>query len=68
MGGCFTTADLGERDAVVRAVAVGSTGQAHARNSMSLVNVRDAETLTRADPAMRLLERQAPVPMFGTVR
>jgi len=48
-----------------RPVAIGSTGEAHTRNSMTLVNVRAATTLTWADPAMRLLDRQALVPMFG---
>src|SRR5689334_4964062 len=48
-----------------RAVAIGSTGQAHARNSMTLMNVRSRATLTWADPTMRSLERQALVPMFG---
>jgi cytochrome c peroxidase len=48
-----------------RAVAVGSTGEAHTRNAMTLVNVRSAATLTWADPTMRSLERQALVPMFG---
>lgn len=33
---------------------------------MTLVNVREAKSLTWADPAMRSLERQALVPMFGT--
>jgi cytochrome c peroxidase len=48
-----------------RAVAVGSSGEAHPRNSMTLVNVGSAATLTWADPTMRSLERQALVPMFG---
>jgi cytochrome c peroxidase len=48
-----------------RSVAVGATGQAHTRSSMSLVNVAYAQTLTWADPAMRSLEKQALVPMFG---
>jgi len=48
-----------------RAAAVGSTGEAHTRNSMTLVNVRSAATLTWADPSMTSLERQALVPMFG---
>lgn len=48
-----------------RATAIGSTGHAHPRNSMTLVNVRAAATLTWADPSMRSLERQALVPMFG---
>ncbi|MGE0363829.1 MAG: MbnH family di-heme enzyme [Vicinamibacterales bacterium] len=46
--------------------SVGSTGQAHVRSSMSLVNVAYAETLTWANPAMTRLEHQALVPMYGT--
>jgi len=46
--------------------SVGSTGQAHFRSSMSLVNVAYAETLTWASPALTRLEEQALVPMFGT--
>jgi cytochrome c peroxidase len=48
-----------------RARAVGSTGQAHERSAMSLVNVRDLKALTWANPAMTSLEKQAQVPMFG---
>jgi cytochrome c peroxidase len=48
-----------------RAAPVGSTGQAHSRNAMTLVNVRDRATLTWSDPTMRSLARQALVPMFG---
>jgi cytochrome c peroxidase len=48
-----------------RAVAVGATGESHTRSAMTLVNVRDARVLTWANPAMRSLERQALVPMFG---
>lgn len=49
-----------------RPQGIGSTGQAHTRNSMSLVNVAYAETLTWAHPLMTSLEAQALVPMFGT--
>ncbi len=49
-----------------RAQAVGSTGAVHTRNSMSLVNVAYAETLTWAHPTLSSLEAQALVPMFGT--
>ncbi|MGE0450440.1 MAG: cytochrome-c peroxidase [Vicinamibacterales bacterium] len=48
-----------------RAHAVGSTGQTHARSSMSLVNVAYATSLTWADPAQTKLEEQALVPMYG---
>jgi cytochrome c peroxidase len=48
-----------------RARAIGSTGEAHPRGSMSLVNVAYASALTWANPAMTHLEDQALVPMFG---
>ena len=46
-------------------VAIGSTGQAHPRSSMSLVNIAYAGTLTWVNPTLHLLEEQALVPMFG---
>ena len=49
-----------------RPYGVGSTGASHVRNSMSLVNVAYAETLTWAHPSLTSLEAQALVPMFGT--
>lgn len=45
---------------------LGSTGESHVRNSMSLVNVAYAGTLTWAHPTLTSLEDQALVPMFGT--
>jgi len=45
--------------------AVGSTGEVHPRNSMSLVNVAYAGALTWANPTLSRLEDQALVPMFG---
>ena len=45
--------------------SAGSTGEDHPRNSMSLVNVAYASTLTWANPTMTRLEDQALVPMFG---
>ena len=45
--------------------SAGSTGEDHPRNSMSLVNVAYAATLTWANPTMTRLEDQALVPMFG---
>ncbi len=47
-------------------VAIGSTGEAHPRNSMSLANVAYAATLTWANPILVDLEDQALVPIFGT--
>lgn len=48
-----------------RATALGTTGQAHTRNTMSLVNVAYGASLTWGDPTVRRLEDQAPIPMFG---
>ena len=48
-----------------RARGVGSTGEEHPRGSMSLVNVGYASSLTWANPAMKRLEEQALVPMYG---
>ncbi len=45
--------------------SVGSTGQAHPRGSMSLVNVAYARVLTWANPSLTRLEDQALVPMYG---
>lgn len=47
------------------ATSVGSTGQHTHRSAMSLANVAYASALTWANPALRTLERQALVPMFG---
>ncbi|MBK6854166.1 MAG: di-heme enzyme [Burkholderiales bacterium] len=47
------------------ATAVGSTGQAHPRNSQSIVNVAYNTTLTWANPSLSELEAQALVPIFG---
>ena len=49
-----------------RKTAIGSTGQVHARNAMSLVNIAYAERLTWANPRMRSLEEQALVPLLGS--
>lgn len=48
-----------------RGLAVGSTGQTHPRNSMSLVNVAYAATLTWPNPLVRDLETQAALPLLG---
>lgn len=45
--------------------AIGSTGQAHSRNSMSLTNVAYGSRLTWANPLLDHLEDQALGPMFG---
>jgi cytochrome c peroxidase len=47
--------------------AVGSTGEAHTRNSMSLTNVAYASRFTWANPLIDRLEDQALIPMFGDV-
>jgi cytochrome c peroxidase len=45
--------------------AEGTTGQAHPRSSMSLVNVACAPSLTWANPRLDSLEDQALTPMLG---
>lgn len=45
--------------------AVGSTGQMHPRGAMSVANAAFQATLTWANKAVVLLEKQALVPMFG---
>jgi cytochrome c peroxidase len=63
---CATCHDQARAFADGRPRAIGSTGAGHTRNSMSLVNVAYAETLTWAHPTLDSLEAQALVPMFGT--
>jgi cytochrome c peroxidase len=48
-----------------RTTALGSTGEQHRRNSMSLANVAYAASFTWANPVVPELEAQALVPMFG---
>ncbi len=48
-----------------RPLGIGSTGEVHPRNSMSLANVAYASTLTWANPLLGDLAEQALVPMFG---
>lgn len=47
-------------------VGIGSTGQAHPRNSMSLINLAYQPVLTWANPLQTRLNVQANVPLFGT--
>lgn len=47
------------------AVAVGSTGELHPRNSQSLINSAYNATLTWANPSLRSLEQQIMIPLFG---
>jgi cytochrome c peroxidase len=49
-----------------RATSVGSTGEVHPRNAMSLANVAYNTTQTWANPLLVDLEAQALIPMFGT--
>lgn len=49
-----------------RVTAIGSTGEAHPRNSQALANVAFSPTLTWANPALVSLEAQMLVPLFGT--
>src|SRR5262249_51641834 len=46
-------------------VGIGSTGQMHPRNSMTLANVAYAPTLAWANPLLTALEQQLKLPMFG---
>ena len=48
-----------------RPIAIGTTGQRHTRNAMSLVNIAYSGVLTWSNPQLRLLEEQALVPMYG---
>lgn len=48
-----------------RAHAVGSTGQVHPRNAMTLANAVYQPVLTHMNPGMKKLEVQAGIPMFG---
>lgn len=48
-----------------RATGLGSTGEAHVRGAMSLVNVGYLNAFTWANPVLESLEEQALVPMFG---
>ncbi len=48
-----------------RAVALGSTGDQHPRNSQSLINVVYSPTLTWANPSLLSLEKQMEVPLFA---
>jgi cytochrome c peroxidase len=48
-----------------KARAVGSTGEAHPRSAMSLVNLSRAKLLTWNNPHPQTLEEQALVPMLG---
>lgn len=46
-------------------VALGSTNESHAKNSMGLANVAYSPVLTWANPLMTSLENQALIPIFG---
>ncbi len=48
-----------------RAQGLGSTKELHPRSPMSLINVAYRDTLTWANPSMRVLEVQTLVPLFG---
>lgn len=49
-----------------RAQAMGTTGEAHPRSSMSLANIAYAPALAWGNPHLTALEEQARVPLFGT--
>lgn len=48
-----------------KAVSVGTTGELHPRNSMSLANAAYAPALNWANPGTTHLERQILIPLFG---
>lgn len=48
-----------------KARSVGTTGEVHPRNSMSLANVGYAPTLNWENPSVKQLEHQVLTPMFG---
>ncbi|MCU0617322.1 MAG: di-heme enzyme [Gemmatimonadaceae bacterium] len=48
-----------------RVVGIGSTGERHPRNSMSIANVGYASVLNWGNPNLASLEQQALLPMFG---
>jgi cytochrome c peroxidase len=62
---CATCHEQARAFTDAKARAIGSTGQAHPRGSMSLANVAYAATLTWGHPFLASLERQAQLPMFG---
>lgn len=47
------------------ALATGSTGQKHHRNSMALVNVAYTSTFTWAHSGITTIEQHVPLPLFG---
>lgn len=47
--------------------SIGSMGDAHPRNALSLANVAYNATLTWANPVLRTLEDQILIPLFGDV-
>jgi len=47
------------------AIATGSTGQKHHRNSMALVNVAYTATFTWAHPGINTIEQHVLLPLFG---
>ena len=48
-----------------RTTAIGSTGQRHTLNTMTLTNVGRNATLTWKNTRIRTLEQQAAIPLFG---
>lgn len=48
-----------------KTLSVGTTGEVHPRNSMSLANVAYSPTLNWANPTTKHLETQVLIPMFG---
>ncbi len=70
VNGAFACASCHRQDnafADAKNVPVGTTGEAHTRNSMGLANVGYQRTFGWAGPATTALEAQALIPMFGDV-
>ncbi|MGQ0765469.1 MAG: MbnH family di-heme enzyme [Gemmatimonadota bacterium] len=64
---CASCHRIADGFADAKNVPVGSTGQAHTRNSMALANVAYQQLFGWAGPDTRSLEQQALIPMFGDV-
>lgn len=62
---CASCHEQARAFADARTTAIGSTGELHPRNSMSLANVAYLARFTWANHLLAELETQAPVPMFG---
>lgn len=70
VNGAFSCASCHRQDnafADAKNIPLGTTGEAHTRNSMGLTNIGYQRTFGWAGPATVSLEDQALIPMFGEV-